>query len=127
MTMHQLFQMRTVDRAYFSYRMTDITKKLKSGDFSRTNAKTCEIINSFSKLKEIKDYYNYNGESIEHKRSEAIDVMHFSLRNILRQYREKYKNNQNLKKPIDILIFTDAYSYSGTSGLIKGFRILEEL
>ena len=48
--------------------------------------------------------------------------MHFSFRNILREYREKYKNSQNLKKPTDIIIFTDSYSFSSTSGFIKGFQ-----
>ena len=27
-----------------------------------------------------------------------------------------------LKKPTDIIIFTDSYSYSATSGFIKGFQ-----
>ena len=48
--------------------------------------------------------------------------MHFSYRNIMRQYREKFKNSQNLKRPTDIIIFTDSYSFSATSGLIKGFK-----
>jgi hypothetical protein len=48
--------------------------------------------------------------------------MHFSFRNILRQYREKFKNSQNLKSPTDIIIFTDSYSFSAASGLIKGFQ-----
>ena len=122
MTMHQLFQMRTVDRTYFSYRTTDISKMVKSGSLTGTNSKTCEILNSFSDLKEMTDNYIYNGENIEHKRSEPIDVMHFSYRNILREYREKYKNNQNLKRPTDIIIFTDSFSYSATCGLIKGFQ-----
>ena len=53
--MHQLFQMRTVDRTYFSYRTTDISKMVKSGSLTGTNSKTCEILNSFSDLKEITD------------------------------------------------------------------------
>ena len=99
--MHQLFQMRTLDRAYFSYRTTDISYILSSEPIPLTKAKTCEIVNSFSELKEMTDNYNYNGENIEHKRSEVIDLMPPSYRNILRQYREKFKNSQNLKRPTD--------------------------
>jgi hypothetical protein len=119
MAMHQLFQMRTLDRTYFSYRTTDISKILNSNYFTGTKAETCEIIHYFSQLKEIKDNYDYNGENIEHKRSEAIDIMPFYLRSIYRQYREKFKNSPNLKRPTDIIIFTDSFSYSATSGLIK--------
>ena len=120
--MHQLFQMRTLDRAYFSCRTTDISYIINSEPIPLTKAKTCEIVNSFSELKEMTDNYNYNGENIQHKRSEVIDLMPPSYRNILRQYREKFKNSQNLKRPTDIIIFTDSFSYSATSGLIKGFQ-----
>ena len=124
MTMHQLLQMRTVDRAYFSYKTNEITKKLfsKDNEMGRTNFKTCKEINSFNDFKEVKDSYNYNGENIEHIRSEAMDMLPFYLRNIFRDYRAKYKNSQNLKRPTDIIIFTDSFSYSGTCGFIKGFQ-----
>ena len=123
MTMHQLFQMRTVDRTYFSFRMTDISRKLNAKQyFDRTDAKTCRRITSFEEFKEITDHYNYNGEDIEHIRSEAADLLPFYFRNIFRDYREKNKENENLKRPTDIIIFTDSFSYSATSGLIKGFQ-----
>ena len=123
MTMHQLFQMRTVDRTYFSFRMTDISRDLDAGQgFDRTDAKTCRRITSFDDFKETTDHYNYNGEDIEHIRSEAMDLLPFYFRNIFRDYREKNKENENLKRPTDIIIFTDSFSYSATSGLIKGFQ-----
>ena len=31
-------------------------------------------------------------------------------------------NNENLKKPTDIIIFTDSYSFSATSAFIKGLQ-----
>ena len=123
MTMHQLFQIRTVDRSYFSYRMTDISKNLKSKiNYFNTAAKDCRRIRSFKDLNEVTDYYNYNNESIEHKRSEAIDPHEFYNRELLRRFREEYKDNKNLKKPTDIIIFSDAFSFSATCGLIKGFQ-----
>ena len=123
MAMHQLFQIRTVDRSYFSYRMTDITKNFMSKQkLYATEAKECRRINYFRELNEVTDYYNYNGENIEHKRSEAVDRLPVYYRELLRQFREEYKDNKNLKKPTDIIIFTDAYSFSATSGLIKGFQ-----
>ena len=121
--MHQLFQMRTVDRAYFSFRMTDISKNLNQGrSFFRTEAKTCKQLNSFDDYEKITDNYDYNGESIKHERSKEMDLLPFYLRDILKQFREEYKDSPNLKKPTDIIIFTDSFSYSATSGLIKGFQ-----
>ena len=95
MTMHQLFQMRTVDRTYFSFRMTDISRKLNAKQyFDRTDAKTCRRITSFEEFKEITDHYNYNGEDIEHIRSEAAELLPFYFRNIFRDYREKMGDHQ---------------------------------
>ena len=123
MVMHQLFQMRTVDRSYFSFRMNDYSKNFyKNIYYERTNVKTCEQVNYFNDFGEVKDHYNYNGENIEHIRTEAVDIVPFYFRNILKEFREEYKDNQNLKKPTDIIIFTDSFSYSATSGLIKGFQ-----
>ena len=123
MVMHQLFQMRTVDRTYFSFRMSDLSKEhYKNKYFERTNAKTCKFINGYDDFEEITDNYDYNDLNIEHKKSEAMDILPFYFRNILRDFREEYKYNENLKKPTDIIIFTDSFSYSATCGLIKGFQ-----
>ena len=48
--MHQLLQMRTVDRAYLSYRMTDISKNLNAENQGRSISKTCKLINNISEL-----------------------------------------------------------------------------
>ena len=42
----------------------------------------------------------------------------------LKEYREEILKQKNIhiKKPTDIIIFTDSLSFSATSGLIKGFQ-----
>ena len=123
MIMYQLFQMRTVDRSYFSIRMTDISKEFFKNDYwDRNEPKTCKNVNTYNDLKEKKDYYNYNGLSIEHIRCEEIDILPYYYRTILRDLREEYKDSKNLKKPTDIIVFSDSSSFSATSGLIKGFQ-----
>ena len=123
MIMHQLFQIRTVDRTYFSFRMSDISKDFyKNEHYYFTNAKTCEFVNSYNDYKEVIDNYNYNGLNITHKRSEPLDLLPFYFRNLVREFREEYKDHENLKRPTDIIIFTDSFSYSATCGLIKGFQ-----
>ena len=98
--MHQLFQMRTVDRAYFSYRMSNATELLYEGinNWERTDMKTCKRVKSYADYQIATDHYNYNGLNVEHKRSEAVDLLPFYFRTLLRDYRENYLNDENLKK-----------------------------
>ena len=106
--------------------MSDISKDFyKNKRFYFTNAKTCEFVNSYKDFKEVIDNYNYNGLNITHKRSEPLDFLPFYFRNLVREFREEYKDHENLKRPTDIIIFTDSYSYSSTCGLIKGFQNTE--
>ena len=125
--MHQLFQMRTVDRSYFSFIISSASKQYFKGKiWEQTNVKTCESVKSYDDYKEVTDHYNHNGLKVDHIRSEAVDLLPFFYRALLREFREKYLNDESLKKylkrPTDIIIFTDSYSFSATCGLIKGFQ-----
>ena len=127
MIMHQLFQMRTVDRSYFSFIMSSASKQYFKGKvWEQTNVKTCKSVKSYDDYKEVTDHYNYNSLKVDHIRSDAVDLLPFFYRALLREFREKYINDESLKKylkrPTDIIIFTDSYSYSATCGLIKGFQ-----
>ena len=91
--------MRTVDRGYFSFRMSKISKEFFKNDrFVFTDIKTCEILKSYEDFKEVIDHYNYNGLSIEHKRNEAVDLLDFYYRTLLRDFREEYTKDENTKK-----------------------------
>ena len=127
MIMHQLFQMRTVDRMYLSFRMSNTSKEFYKGRIKeRNNIKTCELVESYDDYKEITDHYNHHGLNVDHIRNEAVDSLPFYYRSLLREFREKYLNDESLKKYLkkstDIILFTDSYSYSATCGLIKGFQ-----
>ena len=123
MIMHQILQMRTTNKAFYSFGVTDKAKKYHGNFlFGCTNLETCLTIKSFDDLSIITDYYDYNGLNITHKRTNFVDYLTVSLRKAMDNYRQQYKNSKYLKKPTDILIFTDAFSYSATSGLIKNFQ-----
>ena len=123
MMMHQIFQIRTANKAFYSYLMNEKSKKyVKKNLISKINLETCKVMKSYEDLRIITDYYDYNGLNITHKRSNAIDYISLGYRKALANYRKKYINSKYIKKPTDILIFTDAYSYSATSGLIKNFQ-----
>ena len=81
-------------------------------------SETCEPFN-WDNAKEITDDYGIN---VIHKRTETFGL--FSS-NVLKEYkkrREKYYEFNHLKKPTELLIFTDGYSFSATSFFIKGLQ-----
>ena len=101
--------------------MSDMAKELNKGHFILLpESKTCKLFTEDGE--EITDYYDYNGENIKHIRRESVDEATFIERDIFKQFREEYKNSEYLKKPTDIIIFTDSFSYSATSIFIKGFQ-----
>jgi hypothetical protein len=123
MMLHQLLQIRTVDRSYFSYRISDEAREFfKDHGWDGNDVETCEVVSSYDNFTEVIDHYDYNGLNIEHRRGKAFDLLAYYFRNALKEYRIKYKDSKNLKKPTDIIIFTDSYSYSATCGFIKGFQ-----
>ena len=121
--MHQIFQIRTTDRSYESFRLSNISKEyFGSQKWNFVDIETCDIGKSFNDIKNITDHYEYNNLNIEHIRTKVVDRFPREFRNALDNFREEYINSSNIKKPTDIIIFTDSYSYSATSGFIKGFQ-----
>ena len=122
--MVQLIQMREVNRVYSSIRLSETASSFfKNEKFYVLNPLTCQEINNYSDFEMDTDYYNYNDLNIEHKRSKPfIDSYSLEEREAINNIRRKYENSPNLKRPTDIIIFTDSYSYSATSTLIKGFQ-----
>lgn len=60
-----------------------------------------------------------NNNKIIHKRTKIVDC-NLSSRTHFYNFR---KNTKNMRKPTDILIFTDGYSYSATSSFIKNVQL----
>ena len=122
--LHQVLNMRTTNRCYNSYRLTDVSTKYLQNNygFYFTNMETCELVDSYKKIGQTLDFYNYNDLNITHNRTQVMDFLFTSFRKALDQFRKDYENSTNLKKPTDIIIFTDAFSYSATSGFIKSIQ-----
>ena len=124
--MIQLFQMREVERSYSAIRNPghsdnfDFNKEYKT---KILNPMTCKVINSYEELGQTTDYYNYSGLNITHKRSNVyVELEDLEERKAYNEFRKKYQDSPNLKRPTDIIIFTDGVSFSSTSTLIKGFQ-----
>ena len=87
--------------------------------YERVNIETCKRFSKFKDMKEIVDDY---GNNVTHKRSQYFRVYNSSDLKKHKKRREKYYKMENLKKPTEILIFTDFFSYSATSFFIKGLQ-----
>ena len=82
----------------------------------------CLELGKIYKLKDFED--SYKSKTIKHKRTEAYDSLSGCHKKALKEFRETInkKYSKNVKKPTDIIIFTDSFSYSAASTLIKGFQ-----
>ena len=125
MILHQILQIKTVERTYFSFRYSNKTMEYYKNNnlFATFNLETCTDIKDFREYSLKTDYYyNSDGTYIEHKRINALDILNKYRRQALKEFRIENKKSKNVRKPTDIIIFTDSYSYSATSGFIKGFQ-----
>ena len=100
---------------YSSYRYNDEVKKNVAPYYTFKSLNTCEIENStllFNSSKIKTDIYE---DEIIHKRTQMFDLSSVD-ENYFYELREKTKY---IRKPHEIIIFTDGVSYSATSTFIK--------
>ena len=84
------------------------------------NLTTCENVDKNILYQSIKDYY---GENVYHERTPVYSLINKTERERFENDRKKLlEKNKKTKKPTDIIIFTDGYSYSTTCILIKGLQ-----
>ena len=116
--MIQVFSINNVERSYNSFRSSfkDYYQKDK---IEFIEPESCAIIDLMN-IKEEIDYYD--DLEIKHNRTKPMLENHLQHRKALNHFREEFKNSPFLKKPNEIIIFTDSYSFSSTSTLIKGFQ-----
>ena len=120
--MIQVFQILNVERSYNSYR-APYNMKLHTLQVDLIDPESCKIIHFMKDLpSEEYDYYKYDNEEIKHKRTKPMQEINLQVRKALNNFREEFKNSPYLKKPTEIIIFTDSYSFGATSTLIKGFQ-----
>ena len=123
MIMHQIFQIRTLDKTLYSFRFSNSSIEFfNDSSFNGINPETCERVTTFEDLGSETDYYEYNNLKVQHKRTKPFDNIRMEYREALRDFREEFQNSKNLKKPTDIIIFTDSFSFSSGSGFIKAFQ-----
>ena len=126
----QILQPNIENKFYLSYKVTPISQAFfQNKDFRNIyDSVNCKEIKSFDYFINNNYIYTdtYGDTTINHKRTYPMDSVTYIIRLALNEFREELKKlpnfNSNYKKPTDIIIFTDSYSYSATSNFIKGFQ-----
>ena len=122
--LQQFLQVKILQRTHFSTKVSDMMKKEMEKDMKDIiELETCTGFNSFDDMKEIVDEYGeIDGKKIEHHRTKIFELFNSTVLKEHKQKRKKYFEKYNLKKPTEIIIFTDSFSYSSTSFFIKGLQ-----
>ena len=125
----ELLQVKILPTPHYSVKLSNLMKNYVEADievittdpdmYERIDIQTCKPFSKFEDMKEIIDDY---GNNVTHKKSQYFRVYNSSDLKNHRKRREKYFKMDKLKRPTDILIFTDFFSYSATSFFIKGLQ-----
>ena len=123
--LQQFLQVKILQRTHFSTKISNLIKEEMEKDMTDIiNLETCTQFNNFDEMKEIIDNYGKDeqGKDIEHHRTKIFELFNKTLLKEHKEKRKKYFENFQLKKPTEIMIFTDSFSYSSTSFFIKGLQ-----
>ena len=113
----QLLQPRIANNLYISFKSNQFV--LNNYKLENSKVKTCESsLKNRNNEKETDDY----GENIKHIRTPIYNYFNKDRKKIIQQFRNNVIKSNNSRKPTDILIFTDSFSYSATSIFIKGIH-----
>ena len=113
--LEQLLQVKILPRYHESLKYSEtIFNHVDKTKF--LDAVTCEPIKDFIKIED--DY----GKGIKHYRTQVFQDTRYQNLKEMKELREGYLSKKNLKKPTEIIIFTDFFSYSATSYFIKGLQ-----
>ena len=70
----------------------------------------------------ITDIYNDGMDEVIHRRTNNFEIFNIFEKKIMEKKRREYLMTGKTKKPTEIIIFTDGYSFSCTSDFIKGLQ-----
>ena len=120
----QLLQVKLQEHMFFSGRSTDLYSEMFDVIENQIiDIETCKPFNDVDYfLDGIKDDYSNNTKTIIHKRTKTFNFGTKDQKDTINNLRKKILDNGNLKRPTDIIIFTDGYSFSATSLFIKAFQ-----
>ena len=114
--------LRHIPINYMSFRYNNDVKNNIAKKYNIKKFKTCEVKSGdyCFKYKSVIDNY---GDNIIHKRTKIFeDEESTDLQKII-DLKKKAKTYKNIRKPHEIIILTDGYSFSAGSSFIKGIQL----
>ena len=125
----ELLQVKILPTPHYSTKISNLMKDYVEANISvitndpdmdqRVDIETCKAFKKYDDMKTIEDDY---GNGVKHNRSQYFGIYNGTDLKKHKERRKKYFEKNNLKKPTDIIIFTDTFSFSATSFFIKGFQ-----
>ena len=119
----QLLQIKLAQKTYFSMKNSDLIKniinKYINNSFDIINTETCKPFNNFNEMIEVLDYY---GNNISLKRTNVFKMFNQSILSQINKIRKELYNKKYLKRPTDIIIFTDGFSLGTSSFFIRNLQ-----
>lgn len=104
-----------------SMRSTDLIYKNFFINDENLNPETCFPYTEKDNLLDgIRDKYS---DEVFHQRTKNIELFNIYEKKIMEKKRREYLETNKTKKPTEIIVFTDGYSFSCTSVFIKGLQV----
>ena len=103
--------MRSTNLIYKNFFLTD----------ENLNPETCFPYTEEDNI--LDGYIDKYSDDVYHNRTKNIESFNIYEKKIMEIKRREYLKTQNTKKPTEIIVFTDGYSFSCTSTFIKGLQV----
>ena len=104
-----------------SMRSSELIKKNFFINDENLNPETCfPYTEKDNILDGIRDQYD---ENVFHQRTKNIEDFNIFEKKIMEKKRREYFDTGKVKKPTEVIVFTDGYSFSCTSLFIKGLQV----
>ena len=120
----QYFRPKILKPIQVAFKSTKLTQKIFFINDENLNPETCypytEKNDPFSEG--ISDIYKDGIDQSIHNRSNYVDYFNIFEEKIIEKKRREYLKTGKTKKPTEIIVFTDGYSFSCTSVFIKGLQ-----
>ena len=119
--MTQYLRPKILGISHTSLKNTDLNYEYFMKGDENLNPETCKPYDSREKLSRnsVDDY----GNGVIHNRTKEFDLYSIYSKKFMEEKRRKYIETKNTKKPTEIIIFTDGYSFSCGSILIKNMQV----
>ena len=119
--MTQYLRPKILGTAPLSFKNTDLNYEYFMKGDENLNPETCKPFDSKEEL--TRDTVDNYGNGVTHNRTNVFDFYSVYSKKFMKDKRRKYIETKKTKKPTEIIIFTDGFTFSCGSILIKNMQV----